>query len=118
MKPPILAALFALVPLTAIADIPQITLVNALQSNGTWRFDVTVLHADEGWDHYADGWGIYSLDGTAIAYRILTYPHVNARPFTRSLSGVVLPEGTTTIILRPHDLVHGDGPDFVLSLEQ
>ncbi|MEO1919539.1 MAG: hypothetical protein ABGW81_07525, partial [Paracoccaceae bacterium] len=89
----------------------------APQSNGTWRFDVTVLRADEGSGHYANGWGIYTLEGTEIGYRILAHPHVNERPFTRSLSGVALPEGTTTIILRPHDLVGENGPDLVLNTE-
>ena len=118
MKSTTLPAIFTILPLLALADIPEIVSVNASKTGSTWRFDVTVLHADEGWDHYADGWGIYTVDGEEIAYRILAHPHVNERPFTRSLSGATLPEGTTTLILRPHDLVHGDGPDFILYLAE
>ena len=33
-------------------------------SDGTWTFDVTVAHADEGWDHYANRWDVVAPDGT------------------------------------------------------
>lgn len=39
----------------AAADAPLITQVTAGKSQQGWRFDVTILHADTGWDHYADG---------------------------------------------------------------
>lgn len=117
MKSTALAALFTVLPVLATADIPEIISVDASESAGTWRFDVTVLHADTGWEHYADGWGVYTMDGIELGYRVLTHPHVNERPFTRSLGGVVIPADTTEIILRPHDLVHGDGPDYILILQ-
>ena len=117
MKSTALAALFTVLPVLATADIPEIVSVNAVESGGTWRFDVTVLHADTGWEHYADGWGIYTIDGTELGYRVLAHPHVNEQPFTRSLGGVVIPADITELILRPHDLVHGDGPDYILILQ-
>ena len=27
-------------------------------ADGSYRFDVTVAHGDEGWDHYADAWDV------------------------------------------------------------
>ena len=117
MKSTTLAAILVLLPLLATADTPEIVSVNATQSGDTWRLDVTLLHEDTGWDHYADGWGVYAVDGTEVGYRSLAHPHVNERPFTRSLSGIHIPVGTTKVILRPHDLIHGDGPDYILLLE-
>lgn len=99
-----------------LADVPTIVDVSANQSGGTWQFNVSLLHADEGWEHYANGWGIYALDGTQLGYRVLAHPHVNEQPFTRSLSNVTIPTGMTQVIVRPHDLVHGDGPDFAVEL--
>jgi len=37
------------------------------------------------------------------------HPHENEQPFTRSLSGVVIPEGITEVTLRAKDSVHEYG---------
>lgn len=79
------------------------------ESAGTYRFSVTVRHADEGWDHYADRWEVVAPDGTVLGQRVLMHPHVNEQPFTRSLSGVVIPDGIETVSVRAHDSVHGEG---------
>ena len=74
-----------------------------------WRFDVTVAHADTGWDHYADKWDVLSLDGQNLGTRVLAHPHEDEQPFTRSLGGVAIPPEVTTVTVRAHDLVHGYG---------
>ena len=79
------------------------------ESAGTWRVSATVAHADEGWDHYADRWEVLAPDGTILATRELLHPHVEEQPFTRSLSGVVIPEGVEAVTIRAHDNVHGYG---------
>ena len=76
---------------------------------GVWRFDVTVRHADAGWDHYADRWEVMSPDGAVLATRVLLHPHDNEQPFTRSLPRVEVPEGLRRIAVRAHDSVHGYG---------
>lgn len=76
---------------------------------GTYRFDVTVRHGDEGWEHYADRWDVVGPDGSVIASRVLAHPHVDEQPFTRSLNRVQIPDGVDTVILRAHDKVHGLG---------
>lgn len=117
MKFTILALCLGFLSCGAFADSPQVLGVRAHENNGTWRFDVTLRHGDTGWEHYADGWGVYSPDGTELGYRVLVHPHVREQPFTRSLSGVRIPAGTPQVIIRPHDLVHGDGAGFTLVLE-
>ncbi len=77
--------------------------------DGSWTFEVTVRHADEGWHHYADAWEVRALDGALLARRILLHPHVGEQPFTRSLAGVRLPPGTRRVRIRAHDSVHGYG---------
>jgi hypothetical protein len=81
----------------------------AEEGAGTWRFDVTVRHADEGWDHYADRWEVLAPDGSLLAERVLLHPHVGEQPFTRSLGGVAIPDEVDRVILRAHDSVHGLG---------
>lgn len=77
--------------------------------NGHCRFSVTVEHADEGWDHYADKWEILDADGDVIAVRELAHPHENEQPFTRSLGNVEMPDGLDNVTVRAHDSVHGYG---------
>ena len=100
----------------ALAGPPVVEDARASRSGESWRFDVTIRHADTGWDHYADGWTVLAPDGTELGHRELLHPHVEEQPFTRSLSGVAIPAGVTEVLIRPHDSVHGPGSDFVLPL--
>ena len=84
--------------------------VDVKQTGGdTYFFKVTVRHADEGWDHYADKWDVVAPDGTVLGTRTLYHPHVDEQPFTRNLSGVKIPETTTEVTVRAHDSVHSYG---------
>lgn len=76
---------------------------------GYFDFDVTLRHADSGWDHYANRWEVLGPDGSVIATRILVHPHVHEQPFTRSLAGVRIPPALTWVRVRGHDLMHGYG---------
>jgi len=79
------------------------------EAAGTWHFDVTVRHTDEGWNHYADAWEVRTADGKLLATRTLLHPHETEQPFTRSLGGVKVPDGVTAVEIRAHDKVHDYG---------
>ena len=82
-----------------------------------WRFEVTLRHADAGWNHYADNWEFLSPDGTLLGRRVLLHPHVGEQPFTRSLVGVQIPAAITKVRLRGHDKRHGyGGKELVIEL--
>ena len=100
----------------ATAGVAEVVGVKASKSGDTLRFAVTVRHADTGWQHYADGWGVFALEGAELGYRTLVHPHVDEQPFTRSLSGVTIAPDTAEVIVRPHGNVHGWGEDFILEL--
>ncbi len=117
MKLAVLATVGVVLAGAALADSAVVTQVDARQSGGTWTFSVTIAHPDEGWDHYADGWGVYLEDGTELGYRVLHHPHVNEQPFTRSLSGVAVPAGVTKVVIVPRDSKHGTGDGFLVALE-
>ncbi|MBD1546371.1 hypothetical protein [Roseibium aggregatum] len=87
-------------------------------ADGTWRFDVTLHHADEGWDHYANLWRIETPDGKILAERVLAHPHVNEQPFTRSLSGVRIPDTLDQVVVRARDSVHGFGLRVIFPLPE
>ena len=91
----------------AVSDQARIVDVKVTDNQGSFRFDVTLEHADTGWDHYAVGWEVMSPAGDVLGKRVLAHPHVDEQPFTRSLSGVRIPQGVNTVTIRAHDSVHG-----------
>jgi hypothetical protein len=102
-----------LVPQLVFSDVAVIKNVTLQSYNNRWTFNVTLQHADTGWDHYADGWRIIDAKGTELGYRTLHHPHVNEQPFTRSLSSVIIPAGTKVIFVEAHDKIHGWNKDKV-----
>ncbi len=111
----------------------DVTFVRAVQdAGGKWTFHVTVEHPDTGWEDYADGWDVVTSAGEVLKpdasqafTRVLMHPHENEQPFTRSQSGIAIPESVTRVRVRAHDLVDGfggrevwvdltqsEGPDF------
>lgn len=89
------------------ADVLDVEVTSA--GNGLYRFDVTVLHGDDGWQHYADKWDVLAPDGTVLGTRTLLHPHVDEQPFTRSLSGVIIAGDIGEVTIRAHDSVHEYG---------
>lgn len=103
-------------PLSAApADVVGVAVTRA--DDGTYAFDVTVRSDETGWDKYADRWQVLALDGTILGTRELAHPHVEEQPFTRSLGGVVVPEGLRSVRVRAHDSVEGwGGAEVTVSL--
>jgi hypothetical protein len=95
----------------------DVLFVRAVQAaSGTWTFHVTVGHPDTGWEDYADGWDVVVPGGQVLKpdpdspfTRLLLHPHETEQPFTRSQSGIVIPDGVTQVLVRAHDLVDGFG---------
>jgi hypothetical protein len=102
-----IALLLAVTAAPALADPPEVVQATATPGASGWTFSVTIRHPDTGWDDYADGWEVLAPDGTRLGYRELLHPHVNEQPFTRSLSGVAVPEDLTQVLIRARDNVGG-----------
>lgn len=107
MKNIAFALLFAALPLAAQAEISQVVAVSVAKNGMTWRMDVTIKHPDTGWDHFADGWEVLDAEGNRIGHRELMHPHVEEQPFTRSLSNLIIPDGTREVFVRTHCSVDG-----------
>ncbi len=45
----------------------------AAEGGGSYRFEVTVRHADAGWDHYADRFEVLTTEGEVIGVRTLSH---------------------------------------------
>jgi len=81
-------------------------------TDGGYAFDVTLHHDDDGEDGYANWWQVETLDGERLGRRDLAHPH-GTREFTRSAT-VVVPDGTTCVVVRGHDETHGYGGQAML----
>ena len=102
----------------AMADPAKVEGATAKRVGDGWSFSVTLSHGDTGWEDYADGWRVVSQDGTVLGVRELLHPHVNEQPFTRSLSSVSIPDGTTSVFIEARTNVDGWGEArFEMALE-
>ena len=97
----------------AKADPVEIVATEFTKTGDTWRVDVTLRHPDTGWDRYTDAWEILGENGNRLGIRELAHPHVNEQPFTRSLFGVVIPEGAQTVFVRARCNVDGWNADQI-----
>ena len=94
-------------------DIIEVT----VECPGSCTFSVTLEHADQGWNHYANQWDVMTLDGRLLKSRVLHHPHDNEQPFTRSLSGVVIPDETSQVKIRARDSKHGySSEEFIVDI--
>lgn len=113
----LLGLLLATPTVAGPADVVSVSV--AVSGPGQYRFSVTVRHADEGWDHYANRWDVIAPDGTVLGTRTLFHPHENEQPFTRSLAGVAVPDGVNAVTIRANDSVHGEGGrEFTVDLAE
>lgn len=103
------AALLAPFQVASQAGEADVVKVDVRRTGDTYRFSVAVLHADTGWDHYANAFEVVGPDGTVLATRVLAHPHVNEQPFTRSLGNVAIPDTVQSVTVRAVDSVHGRG---------
>jgi hypothetical protein len=91
-------------------DYAHVLEVQAEKQTDGWRFDVTVRHGDEGWDHYADLWVVVdAATGEEYGRRVLAHPHVSEQPFTRTQSGITIPEDVSSVLVKAACNVHGFG---------
>lgn len=116
MKKILLLGCFSMSVIAGEADVLKVQFQRS--ADDTLRFDVTVQHADAGWEHYANRWEVVAPDGTILATRTLLHPHDQEQPFTRSLSGVNIPTDINQVMIRAHDSEHGyGGAEITLHLE-
>lgn len=108
-RQPTLSALLPILLLTGgnlaagEADVVDVSI--AALGDGQFRIDASVLHADAGWDHFANRWDVLAPDGSVIGSRELAHPHESEQPFTRSLT-LAIPDAIKSVTIRAHDSVH------------
>ncbi|NNE96331.1 MAG: hypothetical protein HKN24_09915 [Acidimicrobiales bacterium] len=105
---------------TAEQRFPDVVAAEATQdAGGTWTFAVTLSSPYDTPDRYADSWRVKGPDGTVYGERFLTHDHANEQPFTRSQSGIEIPDNVDTVEIEGRDQVYGwGGTTLTLELQR
>jgi hypothetical protein len=77
-----------------------------------YRFNVTLIHDDDGEPGYANWWQVETMDGRRLGRRELLHGH-GTREFTRS-EIIDIPAGTTRVVVRGHDQAHEYGGQVMI----
>lgn len=86
-------------------------------AEGVWTFSVTLSSPYDSPERYADAWRVVGPDGAVYGERILGHDHASEQPFTRSQSGIAVPDAVATVTLQGRDQVSGwGGATFELDL--
>lgn len=101
-------------------DYAQIEDVKAVQSKDkTWCFEVQIKHNDQGWNHYANGWQVYDLEGDIISGIIIGHPHDKKQPFIRRHCNIKIKPDVPKVVVKTRCNVHGfGGRAIVLDMEK
>jgi len=106
----VVASKFDIDTYSSSLDFAQVKDVLATQeSDGSWCFGTSVLHNDQGWEHFANSWEVIDLNGNKIGGRNLAHPHVNEQPFTRNQCDIKIPKEMSQVIVRAKCNKHGFG---------
>ena len=104
-------------PADDVQMFPDVIDATAVQEGSTWTFAATLSSPYDTPERYADAWRVVGADGTIYGERILTHDHASEHPFTRSQSGIEIPDDVTTVTIEGRDQEFGYGGDtFDLTL--
>lgn len=86
-----------------------------LESEGgnSYSLSVTISSPYDSPERYADGWRVLTPSGEVLGKRELTHEHSATQPFTRSQSGLRIPDGVNRITVEGRDLENGYGGETV-----
>jgi len=80
---------------------PVVEAVTASGSAGAYQFSTTIRSPETGWERYADWWEVVDETGKLLYRRVLTHPHEDEQPFTRS-GGPVAIDADQVVWIRAH----------------
>lgn len=93
-------------------DLREANITAVVYDQASGRFDVTLIHDDDGEPAYANWWQVEKLDGTLLGRRKLLHAH-GTYQFTRS-KDIRIPPGVELVVVRAHDPTHGYGGQAIV----
>lgn len=104
---------------TAEQRFPDVVDATADFDGSTWTVSATLSSPYDTPERYADAWRVVGPDDTVYGERILTHDHANEQPFTRSQSGIEIPDDVDVVTIEGRDQQYGWGGDtFELTLDR
>ncbi len=91
------------------AAYPDVTAVEIGEDGQTYTLDVTMSSPYDSPERYADGWRVLDEEGDVLGEMELTHDHANEQPFTRSQTGLEIPEDVRTVTVEGRDSQNGYG---------
>jgi hypothetical protein len=82
--------------------------------DGSFTVAATVSSPYDTPERYADAWRVVAPDGTVLGVRELAHDHQNEQPFTRQLTGVLIPADVDQVTIEGRDQVSGWGGGTVI----
>jgi hypothetical protein len=76
---------------------------------GTYAVTVTLSSPYDSPDRYAAGWRVLAPDGSELGSHTLTHDHASEQPFTRTQTGLEIPQQVTEVTVEGRDLRYGYG---------
>jgi hypothetical protein len=96
---------------------PDVIDATATFDGATWTVSATLSSPYDSPERYADAWRVVGPDGTVYGERLLTHDHAAEQPFTRSQSGIEIPDDVAVETIEGRDQVSGyGGAVFTLAL--
>jgi hypothetical protein len=87
------------------------------QSANVFDFSVTITSLYDSPERYADGWRIIGPDGTVYGEHTLAHDHASEQPFTRTQTGVEIPDDVAEVTVEGRDSEFGYGGEtFTVTL--
>ena len=99
-------------PVPAVPDVETADLRR--ESDGTYTLAVTISSPYDTPERYADGWRVLGPDGEVLGTHELAHDHAGEQPFTRTQTGLVIPDGVDEVRVEGRDLEHGYGGTTVV----
>jgi hypothetical protein len=96
-----------------VQRFPDVVAAELEPQGDTWRLSATLSSPYDTSERYADAFRALSEDGTELGVRELLHDHANEQPFTRSLTGLEIPDDVSRITVEGRDQEYGWGGDTV-----
>lgn len=88
---------------------PAVIDATAKATGDTYTFTVTISSPYDSPQRYANGWRIMDDDGNVYAKHTLRHHHASDQPFTRTQTGVRIPDRVDEVVVEGRDLLNGYG---------
>ena len=94
-------------PLESTEGCANVIFAEVVKTGSSYRVTATVSSPDTGWEKYADRLVVRTPSGFVLQSLELEHPHLTEQPFTRTFTGVRIPEGEEVVEVAAKDSVEG-----------